>query len=107
MAEEKKISGSNKHMVTMPDGCGDMSCANKVINLGVTNVKVRSTLEGVHTFRGPPEFNKECCVLIKNLSRCRNKEGTDTCLVLPSSMKVCGSNQVENKRKNHMVPDVK
>ena len=52
MAEEKKISASNKHMVTMPDGCGDMSCANKVINLGVTNVKVRSTHDGVQPFEG-------------------------------------------------------
>ena len=34
MAEQKKISGSNKHMVTMPDGCGDESSANEVINLG-------------------------------------------------------------------------
>ena len=38
MAEQRKISGSNKHMVTMPDGCGDKSSANEVINLGVTNV---------------------------------------------------------------------
>ena len=43
MAERRKISGSNKHIVTMPDGCGNMSSANEVINLGVTNVKVRST----------------------------------------------------------------
>ena len=52
MAEEKKISGSNKHMVTMPDGCGDMSNANKVINLGVTNVKVRSTHDGGKPLEG-------------------------------------------------------
>ena len=38
MAEQRNISGSNKHMVTMPDGCGDESSANEVINLGVTNV---------------------------------------------------------------------
>ena len=34
MGEERKISGSNKHMVTMPDSCGNVSSANEVINLG-------------------------------------------------------------------------
>ena len=39
-------------MVTKPDGCGDMSSANEVINLGVTNVKVRSTNDGGKPFEG-------------------------------------------------------
>ena len=43
-------------------------------------------------------INKERCILINNMLHCRNKEGTDTCLVLPSSMKECAL------KLNHDIP---